>query len=457
VSRVKLSRLLKNKNLSAVIEAVSRTIGSPVCVLDADKTALIGTIPEGSCVEHPVEAAGEAAGCVVGQAGASALALVISYALEREIEKQSLTDETLERYRELSFLFALGEKVALCFDVREVAQLCMDETVNIFGAPDMFVMLANDKTSLMEVVAATGAVNPRELPGIFAPWISESALLAGRAEVVNDVPSGAGRGNGPLTVHSFVYAPLKVKNKTNGVVFIYSTKPRTFTSGDLKLLNTIASQVAVAIESARLFEKLQETFFTTVHALAETIEKRDPYTGNHTRRVMEYSLAIGGHMGLDNTRMKWLKLSAVLHDIGKIGVRDNVLLKEGRLTDEEFKEMQKHNIYGSEILKHVEHLRDVLPGVRHHHERFDGKGYPDGIDGEAIDIQARIISVADAFDAMTTNRPYRKGLSLETAFDELRKHSGTQFDPAVVDAFIAAYNGLTSGNEGGIHAEDIDS
>ncbi|MBF0464916.1 MAG: HD domain-containing protein [Nitrospirae bacterium] len=450
MSIVKLSRLLKNKNLSAVIEAVSKTIESPVCILDTNKTVLLGTIPEGPYMEHPVEASGETSGWVLGQAGASALAQVISYALEREIEKKSLTDETLERYRELSFLFALGEKVALCFDVREVAQLCIDETLNIFGAPEMFVMLADDKTLQMKVVAATGAVDSRQLPGIFAPWISENTLSAGRAEVVNDVA-------GHDIVHSFVYAPLKVKNKINGVIFIYSTKPRTFTSGDVKLLNTIASQVAVATESARLFEKLHETFFTTVHALAETIEKRDPYTGNHTKRVMEYSLAIGNHMGLDNNQMKWLKLSAVLHDIGKIGVRDNVLLKEGRLTDEEFKLMQKHNIYGTEILKHVEHLRDVLSGVRHHHERFDGKGYPDGIGGETIDIQARIISVADAFDAMTTNRPYRKGLSLETAFDELKKHSGTQFDPAVVDAFIASYNGLTSGNEGGINAENIDS
>jgi len=239
---------------------------------------------------------------------------------------------------------------------------------------------------------------------------------------------------------SMVCLPVRLKDKLVGVLEAINKRRGQFESEDRELLTALSNQVAVAIENARLYDELRETFYATVHALAETIEKRDPYAGGHTKRVMNYSLAIGKAMGLSQKDMINLRLSAILHDIGKIGVRDNVLLKNERLTFDEYNAIMMHAVYGAEILNHIRQLKDIVPGVKWHHEKYDGSGYPEGLKGETIPVMARIISVADTFDAMTTDRPYRKGLSIDAALEELRRYAGIQFDPAAVDAFINAYN-----------------
>lgn len=214
-----------------------------------------------------------------------------------------------------------------------------------------------------------------------------------------------------------------------------------FDETDKEGLCALANQVAVAVENANLYQQLKETFHETAQALAETIEKRDPYTGGHTQRVMRYSVSIGELMGLSGKELEDLKLAAILHDIGKIGVRDDVLLKQARLEEDEVKKMNQHTEYGAEILRHVSRLKDIVPGVRSHHEKYDGSGYPDKLKGDDIPLIARIIAVADTFDAMTTDRPYRKGLSPETAFEELHKQVWKQFDGKAVELFMRAYKG----------------
>jgi HD-GYP domain-containing protein (c-di-GMP phosphodiesterase class II) len=268
--------------------------------------------------------------------------------------------------------------------------------------------------------------------------IAGSVWASGRAEIVNDVHSDPRFVEEAVSISSLMCAPLKAKDTVVGLIKLGNDQPVTYTAEDLKLFSTLASLAAVAIENASLYEQLKDAFYMTIYTLAETIEKRDPYTGNHTKRVMEYSLAIGKTLGLSEEDMLRLQLGAVLHDIGKIGIRDNVLLKESALTDEEFKQIKMHPVYGEEIISQISQLKSAVPGVKHHHEKFDGKGYPDGLKGNTIDITARIISVADTFDAMTSTRPYRIGLTLDVAFEELKKYSGSQFDPEVVDAFFAS-------------------
>jgi len=179
---------------------------------------------------------------------------------------------------------------------------------------------------------------------------------------------------------------------------------------------------------------------SAAETIAETIELQNPYTVGHARRVTNYSDVIGRYMGMNPQELENLRLSAILHDVGKIGVRDSVLLKPDGLNEEELQEMKRHPDYGAEVLNHIKQLKDVIPGVRGHHERYDGHGYPAGLKNVEIPITAKIISVADAFDAMTTDRPYRKGLSVHAALDELTWCSGTQFAPEVVDAFLVVWN-----------------
>jgi len=234
--------------------------------------------------------------------------------------------------------------------------------------------------------------------------------------------------------------PVRSRERVIGVLqAINRLDGGDFTGEDLRAIESLADQVAIAIENSRLYDKLHQTFIETSAALADAIEKRDPYTGGHTKRVLEYSSAIGRTLGMSQHEIERLELAAILHDVGKIGVSDLILCKQAPLDDEEFSAMKKHPEFGVEIVNHIPDLGDILPGIRDHHERIDGKGYPTGFSGDEIDITAKIIAVADSFDAMTTSRPYREGLSVEYAFSELRRCTGSQFDGEVVEAFVKAF------------------
>ncbi len=219
-----------------------------------------------------------------------------------------------------------------------------------------------------------------------------------------------------------------------------------FTKHDLELLKSLADQVAIALENASLHEELKRTFLEVVQSLAEAIEKRDPYTGGHTKRVVKYSLMIADQIGVSGDERDRLKIAALLHDVGKIGVDDSVLRKPARLDDIEFAKMKEHPTIGADILGKIPQIKNIIPGILYHHEWYNGRGYPDGLSGNALPKIARIISIADTYDAMTTDRPYRKGLTHDFAISELKKFSGTQFDPEFVEAFLQAFEKQRSGS-----------
>lgn len=239
-----------------------------------------------------------------------------------------------------------------------------------------------------------------------------------------------------LGLKTVLCVPLKHKGTVRGVIYVDSHNvTKGFSDGDRQLMEALADQAAIAIENARLVEENNEMFFSTIEALAEAIEKRDPYTGGHTRRVLEISLDIAGEMNLGPHEREILKLAALLHDIGKIGIDDQVLRKQAALTPEEFDLIKKHPEIGCEIVKHIRKLQDVVPGILMHHEKMDGSGYPMGNSRDQIPLTARIVAVADAYDAMVSDRPYRKGRDQEAALAELERVKGKQFDPDVVAAF----------------------
>lgn len=203
-------------------------------------------------------------------------------------------------------------------------------------------------------------------------------------------------------------------------------------------LETVNAELEKSLAEVRLLNIKQEnTFMGAINALVSTIEANDKYTHGHSGRVTTYSLALASRIGLSVERRKILEQSAILHDIGKIGIDKGILHKQGKLTDDEYDTMKRHPSIALNILKNI----DFIPGVREcvgkHHERFDGKGYPDGVCGDELPIEARIMSIADTFDAMTSHRPYRKGMLVEVAIRELTTHKGSQFDPELVDSFIS--------------------
>ncbi|MBR3132953.1 MAG: HD domain-containing protein [Clostridia bacterium] len=183
-------------------------------------------------------------------------------------------------------------------------------------------------------------------------------------------------------------------------------------------------------------EKLEKSYLETIEILRYTVEAKDVYTRGHSDRVSEYSVLIGEKLGLSEEELKTLRIGGLFHDVGKIGIPDSILLKETKLSDDEYSEIKNHPSIGAHILSNATIFKDIIPIVLHHHERYDGKGYPKRLAGEDIPLMARIAAVADTFDAMTSKRSYRDALPLDIVKEELRKNSGTQFDPKVAEVFL---------------------
>jgi len=348
-----------------------------------------------------------------------------------------------KRLDQLNTLIELSALVNSTLDTGQIRKRAIEAAVRLLEVEAGSLMLVDQESGDLFFEVALGdkgeqlkEVRLKKGEGI-AGWVAEK----GEALIVNDVQSDrrffkTADERSSFATKSILCVPVKSKDKILGVLEALNKKQGIFDEDDQQALMALANQVAIAIENANLYKELMETFYATTEALAETIEKRDPYTGGHTKRVLNYSYAIGKTMRLSKKELEDLKLAAILHDVGKIGVSDKVLLKEGKLDHEEFEKMQLHPKYGAEILSHIKQLKDVIPSVRSHHEKIDGSGYPDKLKGEDIPIIAKIIAVADAFDAMTTDRPYRKAMSTEEAFEELKKYAGIQFDRDIVHAFM---------------------
>ncbi len=231
----------------------------------------------------------------------------------------------------------------------------------------------------------------------------------------------------PLKMRGAVVGAIVVENKKGGL---------EFTLHELEILSTFANQAMVAIENAWLYEKVKSNYFATIQSLVNALEANDRYTKGHSERVRILATELGKYIGLDYKDLEILEHAAILHDIGKIGIDSMILSKKGKLTAPEYSIVKSHPLIGEEILSPIETLEDVRTTIIQHHERYDGLGYPYGLAGEEISLKARILAVVDTFDAMLTDRPYRKAFPYSKVIDELRAGAGTQFDPFVVESFI---------------------
>ncbi len=240
------------------------------------------------------------------------------------------------------------------------------------------------------------------------------------------------------TMASVLCVLLRTPRKVLGVLHLdRSPWQKPFTMEELHLADALAAHVSAGIECAQLLRKQRDLFLDTITILAQAVELRDEYTGGHTFRVSTYSILLAEHLNLPQADVDLIRIGTPLHDIGKIGIDDAILRKPDRLTPEEFEAMKLHTVKGAEIVATVPDLWPILPIVRNHHERWDGRGYPDALGGEAISHLARVVALADAFDAMTSDRPYRKGMSATVAFAEIEKQAGQQFDPTFARGFLA--------------------
>jgi len=221
------------------------------------------------------------------------------------------------------------------------------------------------------------------------------------------------------------------------LITIGRSKSKFYNAEDILQARQMADQVAVSLSNATLIEEMEQLSWGAIKALARTVDAKSSWTAGHSTRVTKMALKIGAEFGISSKELDKLHRAALLHDIGKVGIPLSILDKPGALDDDEYAMIKKHPTIGARILEPIASYADIVPIVLQHHERFDGKGYPGGISGNEIDIGARILAVADVYDALISDRPYRKGWAVESVIDLIRKEAGRQFDPDVAEVFLA--------------------
>ena len=341
------------------------------------------------------------------------------------------------------FLTLLRAGYHLCHanSLDDLLQSILKDTVAALKAQHGSIVLVDEWTGQLQLRAVTSSGKPVDRERLFSRTLIRRSLHQGQSLLCQDVQRDAEvRATGCIVtggMASILCALLRTPRRAMGVLHLdRGPNQAPFTQDDLCLADAIAASVSTGIECSQLVETQRQQSIHTVTALAQAVEMRDHYTGGHTQRVTSYAMMLAQELKLSAADQHLLQIGTPLHDIGKIGINDDVLRKPGRLTQSEFDHMKSHTIKGAAIVETIPSFIGVLPIIRSHHERWDGSGYPDGHARDKISHLARVVCVADAFDAMTSERPYRTAMPLGLAFDEIAAKAGTHFDPECVTAFL---------------------
>jgi len=358
---------------------------------------------------------------------------------------------TNHRYEAGKILLEVSSVVNSSLDPDEVGRLVLKELRKAMGSGHASLFLMDEKSGRFTLAAADGfgeddMYNLKLMGG----WevVTEYMLKRKEPLVVDNIyedavfklkklPFSGER----FPVESFLAVPLETRGKIIGALMVSSKgrSTRKFTEEDKNLLLALSNNIAIALLNARLYHKMKSLFLSTVTSLTRAIDAKDSYTSGHSERVMEYTVAIGREMNINGETLENLRLASLLHDIGKIGVRESILMKPAKLLGYERRQIRMHPSIGARIIESIDDSEVIRRGILEHHERYDGKGYPNRLKGKQISIEGRIIAVADVFDALTTDRPYQKGYSREDIFRKIQDEASSQFDPRVVTAFVASY------------------
>jgi HD-GYP domain-containing protein (c-di-GMP phosphodiesterase class II) len=359
-------------------------------------------------------------------------------------ESLDMAIEMAKRIDIIATLDEINKAISSSLNRNQVIETALEQIERVISY-DLVAVLAKDKLGLC-VMASHGTLE--NIPSRFQPgeMISDrclalQAFTASKSRYIPDLSqlkrlSKTDRALAVTGIATLLAIPLTSRAASSGVLLLGSSQPGRFAREDTFVCEKIAAQMAVALENARLFEEMRSLFFSTVSSLANAIDAKSPWTKGHSERVMHLSARLAKSMGLPEDLVERVRLGGLLHDIGKIGIIEALLEKPTMLSEDEFPPMRLHPEKGVAILAPIEQLQDILPAILHHHEWYDGSGYPTGLKGENIPIESRIIAVADAFDAMAADRPYRRGFSSDEAIAELKRCAGQQFDPHIVEAFI---------------------
>jgi HD-GYP domain-containing protein (c-di-GMP phosphodiesterase class II) len=381
----------------------------------------------------------------------------VIHIVQRGLDRQRLQHENM-RLKDALSIYRISEAIATSLSVDKVLDLVLEATLDTVGA-DVVTLLLEDPHREGRFTERMRKVSERQNPEVPAPMLKLDEVLpvfredrpllvhGHRAHQFLDQP------HEPLghQVVSFCSIPLKLKGRIIGMLNVYSyTRGTKFSEGQRKMLYVLGSRAAVSIENARLYENLvdankdltaanvslEENFQQTIIGFAHALEESDRYTRGHSERVSLYARLIAIGLRLSEPDIATVVKVGLMHDVGKIGIRNDKLNKPGKLTPEELAMFRSHPAKGKRILEPIPFMRDIVPGCYCHHEAWDGSGYPQGLMSDHIPLIGRVVAIADAYDAMTSDRAYRKALPHEIACGELERCSGVQFDPEIVPVFL---------------------
>lgn len=463
----RISELVGIETLKKLIGQYAEGLKCGLLVLDRDRKVIAGVpedVRQDGLVEKPLLLRDSLVGYLAlsGGAGGDSLDFVarnLSGIIEMAYEIESLSAEVARKYEEISLLWSISSRLGDGPDVGAICKVLADEMMYFCPANSVSIFLAGEMPSdglllPAEPEKAEGAFGTRK--SVLFPKVSLGAYASIASMMTLDTKSGLlghvnetkkpitvcdveedARFEGfPYPVKSLLIVPLVVENAMVGAL-VASDKldGEEFYSTDIKLISGLASACAVSIKKAFLLDDLRGMLFSTAEAFSLAIEAKDSYTYGHSRRVAETAVRIARGAGFAPDTVNWVKLAALLHDIGKIGTPEKILHKSGRLDDNEMYMIREHPVVGARMIQHIPRLKELSLWIRHHHEKYDGTGYPSGLKGTHIPIVSRVITIADCFDALTTDRPYRKALGRDEAVRIMSEGVAKHFDPVLFDHF----------------------
>ncbi len=420
-------------------------------------------IPRGwNQVSVPIQTADEATGTLLIavqqpreiQAAEVDLLTTIAEIAGNAIHRSSLRESTERRLHNLQSLHEMERAISSSFDSRFILNMLLERAITRLEVDAAAVLLFDPVAHMLEYAAGRGFQNQaiEKSRARLGEGAAGSAAQERRVVVLPNLNSdesdftrnGLILGEGFVTYHC---APLIAKGQVKGVFETYHRIPFTADSEWIDFLETLAAQAAVAIDNAELFERIQRSnldlaraYDATIEGWSHALDLRDKETEGHTQRVTELTERLAHALGISDGDLIHIRRGALLHDIGKMGIPDKILLKPDKLTDKEWESMRRHPVYAFEMLSPIEYLHPALDIPYCHHEKWDGTGYPRGLKGEAIPLAARIFAPVDVWDAIISDRPYRKGSSKEEALAYIKSESGKHFDPKVVEYFLRLIN-----------------
>lgn len=352
------------------------------------------------------------------------------------------SDEDSKSYNALQILYKADYAFRDIEDLKQLMENLLDLIMeNIPASRGYIFLIQRDTGNLVPYVRRPSEATGADTEVVVSHTILQTAVRQKSSFISNDAlvderffHSGSAV---QASVTSAMCVPLINRGQVLGIVYLDSTNnANPFTREDLALFSAVALKAGIAIDNARLYDDLRGLFYNTVETLVRTIQAKDQYTAGHSTRVSRFALLIANKLGLTTKEKHQLYLASMLHDIGKIGVPDNLLNRAGKLSEDEMEQVRNHVQLGASMIEMLGEMHPIVPLIRHHHEAFDGSGYPDGLKGEEIPLTSRIIAVADMYDAITSDRPYRQRRTNEEAVDEINRTVGTKLDPRVSKAFL---------------------